>query len=131
MQEKHMQPGDQHPEEWREDLSPNANAGLNHGDMEVSESAPTARDHAELRRMLSDFDHDDLDRIFILPTGTRLEQGAVYIDLATPTREEFKAMGNMEVGDANWIVPKKEVDYQMWNRLIGVTEPERTGEADE
>jgi hypothetical protein len=132
MQENHMQPGEQHPEEWRQDLNPDANAGKNFGNLGDVDAAEltTARNHADLKRMLADFDNDDLDRIFILPTGTRLEQGAVYIDLATPTRQEFKAMANMEVGDANWIVPKKEVDYQMWNRLIGVTNPERTGDAD-
>lgn len=130
MQEKHMQPGDQHPEEWREDLNPNANAGMNHGDQSVSESAPTARDHSELKRMLTDFDRDDLDRIIVLPTGSRLEQGATYVDLATPDRKEFTGMASVEVGDSNWIVPKKEVDYQIWNRLIGVTNPERTGESE-
>jgi hypothetical protein len=37
----------------------------------------------------------------------------------------------MEVGPDNWYVPKSEVDYQLWNRLIGVTSPERLGDADE
>ena len=34
-------------------------------------------------------------------------------------------------GPANWYVPKTEVDYQLWNRLIGVHNPERLGLAGE
>ncbi|HVG00957.1 MAG TPA: hypothetical protein VND68_14045 [Chloroflexia bacterium] len=63
--------------------------------------------------------------------GSRLEQNATYIDLRTHDREEFTARGDMEAGPENWYVPKTEVDYQLWNRLIGVRNPERTGEADD
>ena len=34
----------------------------------------------------------------------------------------------MSVDETNFIVPKSEVSYQLWNRLIGVENPERTGE---
>ena len=37
----------------------------------------------------------------------------------------------MMVEPGQWIVPKHGVDYQLWNRLIGVDNPERTGEASE
>jgi len=40
-------------------------------------------------------------------------------------------MGSMEAGSDNWYVPKTEVDYQLWNRLTGVQNPERLGEANE
>ena len=50
------------------------------------------------------------------------------LDLADPNRAEFKALGNMEAGPDNCYVPKTEVHYQLWNRLIGVTDPARTGE---
>lgn len=40
-------------------------------------------------------------------------------------------MGGMEATDNNWYVPKSEVSYQLWNRLIGVQNPERLGEASE
>ena len=39
----------------------------------------------------------------------------------------LSAEGKEEVGEPEYIVPKKKVDYQVWIRLIGVTEPERTG----
>jgi hypothetical protein len=40
-------------------------------------------------------------------------------------------MGSMTAGQHHMYVPKSETDYQLWNRLIGVTNPERTGEAAE
>jgi hypothetical protein len=133
MQEKTFHAGEQHPEEWRRDLNPDANAGINYGqtgDDEVQQSR-TAADIKELYDALPDFSKDELKQILILPAGTRLQQGATYIDLRTPDRREFTATGDMEAGPGNWMVPKSEVDYQTWNRLIGVTNPERTGEADD
>jgi len=47
------------------------------------------------------------------------------MDLAD--RREFKATASMEVEAGKLIVPKSEVDYQLWNRLRGVTDPARTG----
>ena len=66
-----------------------------------------------------------------MPQGSRLEQGATYIDLHSDTPQEFTATGDMEAGPHNWFVPKREIDYQLWNRLIGVDNPERRGEAGE
>src|ERR671924_21367 len=63
--------------------------------------------------------------------GPRLEQGATYVDLQDEGLEEFSATGDMEAGPGNWYVPKSEVDYQLWNRLIGLEDPERLGRADE
>ena len=77
------------------------------------------------------FSDDELKQITILPPGSRLEQGAVYIDLHDARREEIKARGDMEAGPQNLYVPKTEIDYQLWNRLIGVTNPERLGQADD
>jgi len=37
----------------------------------------------------------------------------------------------MEAGPNNWYVAKSETDYQLWNRLIGITNAERLGDADE
>ena len=60
-----------------------------------------------------------------------LEQGAKYLDLNDPQRHEFTAMGGMETDSNNWCVPKTEVSYQLWNRLIGVQNPERLDQASE
>jgi hypothetical protein len=66
-----------------------------------------------------------------VPPGTRLAQGAVYVDLQDQMLREFTATGDMTTESNNWYAPKKEVDYQLWNRLIGIDSPERLGDADE
>ena len=68
---------------------------------------------------------DALKQIPVLWAGARLEQGATYIDLRDPRRREFTATGDMSAGDDNWYVPKDAVDYELWNRLIGISNPER------
>ncbi len=133
MTDKTPHAGEQHPEEWRQDLNPDANAGQNYGGA-GAQSDPnigTAYDITESHNVLQEFSDDELKGIPVLPQGSRLRQGATYIDLQAPDRQEFTATGDMEAGPGNWFVPKSQVDYQLWNRLIGVTNPERLGEADE
>lgn len=133
MTEKQFQPGQQHPEEWRDDLNPNAMKGQNQGmaSNHPEKDAPTAYDIKAIHDMLDNITDDNLRQIPVLPAGTRLDQGAIYIDLRDPGRKEFKARGDMEAGPDNWYVPKSAVDYQLWNELIGVQNPERLGTADE
>src|SRR3712207_6511168 len=133
MTQKRSHAGEQHPEEWRQDLSPDANAGVNYGATGpgAEQDARTAYEIKDLHEALGDFTKDDLKRILVLPEGSRLQQGATYVDLRTPDRREFTATGDIEAGAGNWFVPKSAVDYQIWNRLIGVTNPERLGEADD
>ena len=123
------QPGDQHPDEWRGDLNPNALAGQNVGPVsaESEKRARTAHDIKVLHRRFSGLADDDLRQIPVLAPGDRLEQGATYFDLNDVDRGEFTATGNMEAGRDNYYVPKAEVDYQLWNRLVGVQNPERLG----
>jgi len=126
--------GYQHPEEWREDLNPHPDAGQNFGRAGAhdDEEMQTLYDIKLLHNAFKEqFTDDELKGIPVLPQGARLRQGAIYVDLATPDRREFTASGFIEAGRDNWFVPKKLVDYQVWNRLIGVTNPERTGQADE
>lgn len=136
MTERHpsqTQPKDREPDEFDHDLHPNTNAGINHQQLGANPEvdAPSAESLTQLHNVLTDFTNDELRRIVVLQPGDRLEQGATYLDLRRPTREEFKATGDMVVGDpmTNLIVPKSQVDYQLWNRLRGVNDPERTGEA--
>jgi hypothetical protein len=125
--------GEQHPEEYRHDLNPHANAGQNLGIIgeHPEKSARTAYDIKELHNRMRDFADADLAQIRVLPVGTRLEQGASYIDLNDPARGEFTATGEMTAESGNYYVPKTEVHYQLWNRLLGVENPERTGAGNE
>jgi hypothetical protein len=124
-------PEDKHPEPYQTDMNPDAAVGQNYGLVGPHPEKgdhPTAHDIKELHRQLQDFTDDELRRITVLPQGSRLEQGKTYIDLRDPARTEFTARGDMAAGPDNWYVPKSEVDYVLWNRLIGVTNPARLDE---
>ena len=127
--------GQVHPDEYIGDLNPNFGAGMNVDHMgqhpEKASGVATAYDVKAAHRRLGEFSDDELKQIPILPPGARLEQGATYIDLRSHDHKELTARGDMEARPSNWYVPKSEVDYQLWNRLIGVDNPERTGEADD
>src|SRR5215213_3500146 len=99
-------PGQQHPEEWRQDLNPDATSGWNIGvaSARPEVDAETAYDRKEVQVHLQEFHDDELKQIPILPTGARLQQGATYIDLRDPSRHEFKARGDMSAGPGNWYV---------------------------
>jgi hypothetical protein len=127
------QTGEQHPEEYRRDLNPRANEGQNLGvtGPHPEKSARTAFDIKELHNRMREFADADLAQIRVLPVGSRLEQGATYVDLNDPARREFTATGEQTAGPENYFVPKTEVPYQLWNRLLGVENPERTGAANE
>jgi hypothetical protein len=83
----------------------------------------TAKDVKQLHSRFSDWRDDELDEIPVLPAGTRLEQGATYIDLKAAEPVEFVATGGMEAGAAQCYVPKSDVPYQTWNRLLGRDRP--------
>src|SRR5215211_7004363 len=133
MTERAFRPGEQHPEEWRRDLNPDPMAGQNIGSAgrHPEKDAATAYEVKTVHRQFHGFTDDELKRIPILPGGALLEQGATYVDLQDEGLREFTATGDMQAGPNNYYVPKSEVDYQLWNRLIGVTNPERLGDADE
>jgi len=109
-------------DEFLEDLHPHMFEGENHGiesrDPAREGWARTAYDIKPAHKKLNHFTDDELRQIPILPEGTRLEQGATYIDLRAPEPREFKATGNMTAGPDNWYVPKKDVPYQLWNQLL-------------
>jgi hypothetical protein len=132
-QQKTGQPMDQQPDEFQQDLNPNPMAGQNHGleGPHPEKDAANAYEIKELHSILEGYTSNELKQIPVLPQGSRLEQGAKYIDLMDPERKEFTAMGGMEAGTNNKYLPKTEVDYQLWNRLTGVQNPERLGEANE
>jgi len=129
MAERIPRPGAQHPDQWREDLNPHPLAGANSGPAteEPFQSGRTVYDVKDLHRRWRDLPDHELKQIIVVPTGTRLEQGATYIDLAIASPEEFTATADMQAEQSNCYVAKSETDYELWNRLIGVTTPERLG----
>jgi len=132
MTQKVYDPSDKHPPEYQKDMNPDAAAGINYGLVGPHPEKGdhrTAYDVKEVHRRLGQFTDDQLKQIPILPAGSRLEQDATYIDLADPDPKEFKATSGMEAGPDQLLAPKREVDYQLWNLLRGVTDPARTGVA--
>jgi hypothetical protein len=110
---------DKHPEQYQQDLNPDAMAGQNIGlgEADPAKFARTAHDLKPLHRRFRDISDDDLKQIPVLPEGSRLQQGATYFDLEDPDRGEFTAMGYMKAGRHNWYVAKDDVPYELWNRL--------------
>ena len=128
-----MQPGEQHPDEWRGDLNPDRLDGQNVGPASAvkEKGSRTAYDIKDLHDRLRGFPDDMLKQIPVLETGVRLKQGSTYVDLNDPAATEVVGMGDMEVGAENYYVPKSEVDHFTWNRLLDIRTPERVGEPGE
>jgi hypothetical protein len=114
---------EQHLDEFQADLNPNYEAGENHGP--PSHATRTAEEIKGLHEILHPLRDDELRRIPVLAAGSRLEQGATYLDLRFPQRGEFKAMGFMEAGLDDWYVPKSEVDHELWHRLLEMFQADR------
>jgi hypothetical protein len=127
MHDKPHNPGTPESAEYQHDLHPNFLAGENYGTEgpHADKQARSAYDIKELHSLLPGFDDSELRAIPILPEGSRLEQGATYLDLYDPRRGPFTAMGGMEAATYHFLVPKSEIGYVLWNKLVGVTDPER------
>jgi len=75
-----------------------------------------------LREMLPDWHKDELRRLLIVAPGTRLNQGDIFCDLRFLERGELVAHGEEEVHE-ELLVPKRAVDYEIWNKLLGKPSP--------
>jgi len=121
------------PPEWDQDLHPDGSPGEYQGarELEPGKAGLTAEAIKALQQgPLRELTNEQLREIPILPVGSRLRQGATYLDLNDPQRHLFTAMGDMVAGVNNYYVPKDNIDYTLWNRLVGVTNPERLDIAD-
>jgi hypothetical protein len=117
-------PEDKHPQPYQDDLNPDASKGLNWGlaGPHPEKNDPrTAKDVKELHDLLNDFRDGELSRIPVMPRGARLEANATYMNFREAAAQEFTAEGKEEVGENDLIVPKREVDYELWNRLVEAT----------
>lgn len=112
-------PEDKHPDVYQKDLAPDASKGLNHGQDGPPVPTRAASDMKEMVNLLSDFTPQELREITVLREGARLETNATYLNLADPSPQEIQALGDEEVGPDDLYVPKKDVPYQLWNRLPG------------
>ncbi len=107
-----------------EDLTANDRAGMNIG-MEGQHPEWEGRSGAsvkELHTSLADLTNDQLAQLTILPEGSRLKQGAKYLDLEHLDQGEFVATAQMSVEPGQRLVAKHDTDYLLWDRLSGVAE---------
>ena len=115
--------------DFTRDLTAHDRTGEDHGENQtLLPGALSADELKSMHTMLGDMTDDELKNITILPAGTRLEQGAKYIDLRHLEHGEFVARSNMVADVDNSYVPKKETDYLLWNRLDQVETPARLDE---
>src|SRR5207248_4805969 len=107
------------------DLNPGHLAGQNIGPP-AEEGVDAERTAFHLRKRGADIgplDDDELKQVPVLPPGSRLQQGATYVDLNDRRRHEFTATGDMSASDEHAFVPKDRVPYEIWNRLTGKEKP--------
>ena len=115
--------------DFTRDLNAHDRTGEDHGENQtLLPGAISADEIKSMHTILADLTDDELKNITILPAGTRLEQGAKYIDLRHLEQGEFVARSNMVADVDNAYVPKKETDYLLWNRLNQVETPVRLDE---
>lgn len=135
MHEETYQPGEQgqNRDEFDRDLNPDGLPGYNvHGvSRDATWNGPTAFDVKDAHAYLTGLGDDELKRIPVLPNGTRLEQGATYVNLRERERGEFTATADMRAESRDLLVPKSEVDYRLWNWITGVRDAERLGDVDD
>ena len=114
-----------HPSRWQKDLNPKRLQGQNVGPHRADDIKPrSAADIKELTRTLAELSTDELKDIPIVATGTRLEQGAIYLDLRNPARGPFQATAEMFSTEENLHAPKAEIPYELWNRLVSILCPD-------
>src|SRR5690348_4719333 len=118
--------------DFEQDLEANNFAGGNYGlrGPAIVDYERSANDIKDLHTKLADLTDDELKNIVIVSEGSRLEQGATYIDLRHLERGEFVAEASMVAGSDNLYVPKKDIGYALWNRLNQVANPARLDESE-
>lgn len=114
-----------HPDEWQRDLNPGHLAGQNIGKpSDVGTEPERAAFHLRKAGLdLGRIDDEELKQVPVVAEGTRLQQGATYVDLKRQPPREFTARADMEALPGDAYVPKDRVPYQIWNRLIGEEKP--------
>ncbi len=115
-----------HPPEWSADLNPDFMKGQNVGTLaEETEPVRYASELKELRQRWQGFDLSELREIPVLLQGARLKQGATYALIGNSDLHVLRAQGGAVVQEGYYAVPKAEVPYQFWNRLINAPVRER------
>ena len=119
-----------HPDDWNKDLNPDRLEGQNIGASSKPDNlrAYTAADIDVLAGRLNSFSRDELSQIPIIRVGTKLKQGAVYLDMRIPAPVPFTATADTQATELNYYTPKAEIPYELWDRLVEALAPASMGE---
>jgi hypothetical protein len=114
-----------HPSQWQQDLNPGHLAGQNIGPPadELGLSHVTAFHLRKRGRPVGGLDDEELKQVPLVPVGSRLQQGATYVNLAGDSWQEFTATAEITASSGDAYAPKDQVPYEIWNRLIGEAKP--------
>lgn len=115
--EKHLKDLEPPFDEIKQELEAHNLEGENHGlrDPETIEYGRSLEDIKPLQAKFPDLTSNQLSSISPVATGTRLKQGATYIDLNKLDEGEFLAMADMVATPDHLYIAKKETDYELWD----------------
>jgi hypothetical protein len=119
------QANQKHPDPWQHDLNPDHLAGQNIGPASEDLASPHATAFHLRKRghVLGRLDDDELKQVPLVPEGSRLQQGATYVNLTDQSLQEFTATAEITASRGDAYAPKDRVPYEIWNRLIGEPKP--------
>jgi hypothetical protein len=114
-----------HPDPWQHDLNPDHLAGQNIGPASEDLASPHATAFHLRKRghVLGRLDDEELKQVPLVPEGSRLQQGATYVNLTDQSLQEFTATAEITASPGDAYAPKDRVPYEIWNRLIGEPKP--------
>jgi hypothetical protein len=78
-----------------------------------------ARECKDAQSLLPEMTKEEWKRVHLVPPGTRLRTGDKYVDLRDVRRGELIATGEETANQSSLLVAKNDVDYEIWNRLLG------------
>ncbi|MGE3855405.1 MAG: hypothetical protein AB7G21_00460 [Dehalococcoidia bacterium] len=106
-------------DDFTDDLRPPERTGLDVGPPRWEALGyQTAYDLKVVHRTMPALPDDDLKRIPVVPDGVRLEQGETYVDLEDLATPPFRATAGRTAEAGRAYVPKSEIDYDLWNRIL-------------
>ena len=105
------------------DLHPHNRAGQNDSpDRNEGRSAFMLKENeSTLHPRLQALPNQELKQIPLLDTGTRLQEGAAYLDLRNLNGGAFQGMNNREVSADDAFVAKSHLDHEQFAYLTGAT----------
>ena len=105
------------------DLHPHNRAGQNNSsDRNEGRTAFVLKENeSTLHARLQKLPDQELKQIPLLDTGTRLQEGAAYLDLRNLDGGAFQGMNNREVGANDAFTSKSHLDHEQFAYLTGAT----------